>query len=107
MTRKLLLVFALAGLAVASAKNFTIILSSPSKVGNTTLQAGQYRLAVEGSQAVFTDSSRQKAAEVGVKVETATKKFQATEVETSKANGTTSVDQIHLGGTTTILKFAN
>ena len=107
MTGKLFLVFALAGFAVAGVKTYPVSLNHPSMVGNTLLRSGEYRLEVDGSQAVFMDLSRHKAAEANVKLDSASKKFQSTEIETRDVDGKTKLEQIRLGGTATILEFTN
>ncbi len=54
--KSLLLTGALAvgSLSIASAKSYDIVLSNPTKVANVNLKAGEYRVKLEGSNAVFT-----------------------------------------------------
>ena len=54
-------VLALTSLLVASAKTYDITISSPTKVGSVQLKAGQYKLKVDGSNAVFTDQNNDKS----------------------------------------------
>jgi len=107
MKNKLFLVGALtlASLTLASAKTYDIILTQPSKAGNVQLAAGQYRLKVEGANAVFTNLDSNKHFTVPVKVENANKKFEQTAVDTNDTNGSATVESIELGGSTTKLGF--
>lgn len=105
MNKKLLLAFALAGLSTASAKTYTITLSDPSVVGSTHLKPGDYKLQIEGSKAIFRDSTNHKAAEVNVKVQNFKKKFEQTEIQTKKVDGAQQVEEIRLGGARTALDF--
>jgi hypothetical protein len=105
-TRSLLIVGALtlSSLGVASAKTFDVILAAPAMAGSTELKAGEYKLKVEGTQAIFTDGS--KSFTVPVKVENADHKFGQTSVETTNQNGMDNIQAIDLGGSNTKLEFA-
>jgi hypothetical protein len=105
-TRSLLIVGALtlSSLGIASAKSFDVILGAPAMAGNTELKAGEYKLKVEGTQAIFTDQSS-KSITVAVKVENADHKFDQTSVETSNQNGMDSIQAIDLAGSKTKLEF--
>ena len=107
MKNRLFLVGALtlASLSLASAKSYDIILTQASKAGNVQLAAGEYRLKVEGSNAVFTNMDSNKSYTVPVKVENADKKFEQTAVDTNESNGSSTVEAIELGGSTTKLGF--
>ncbi len=107
MTKKLLLAFLLLGLAVASAKNFTVTLFQPAVVAGTELQPGDYRLTLEGDGKVVLTNGKTSVSSA-VKVEQADSKFSATTVRlTAGENGKQKVDQIRLGGTKTRLVFSN
>ena len=105
MTNRLLLVgaLALASLSLASAKSYDITLTQAAKAGSVQLTAGQYRLKVKGSNAVFTNVDNNKSVTVPVKVESAEKKFDQTAIDTTDADGTPKVESIELGGSTTKL----
>jgi hypothetical protein len=107
MTNRLLLVgaLALASLSLASAKSYDITLTQAAKAGSAQLAAGQYRLKIDGSNAIFTNVDSNKSVTVPVKVENAAKKFGETAVDTTDANGTSTVESIELGGSTTKLGF--
>ena len=51
---------ALSSLTVVSAKTYDIVLSNPTKVGSVQLKPGQYKLKVDGANAVFTDANSSK-----------------------------------------------
>jgi uncharacterized protein YdbL (DUF1318 family) len=100
-----LLLFAALGLSVASAKSYDITLDNTSKVGNVELKAGKYTLAVmDDSKVKFTDAKGQ-ATEASAKVSTVERKFQATQIDVKRVNGTAQVDEIDLGGTKTKILF--
>ncbi|MGP8244241.1 MAG: hypothetical protein ACLQVN_06950 [Bryobacteraceae bacterium] len=106
--KKLLLTSALAlsFLSLASAaKVYEIILSSPTKVGNVQLKAGQYRLKINGGNAVFTAVETSKSFTTPVKVENTDQRFEETIVDTSVTDGTAKVKDIQLGGSKTKLSF--
>lgn len=107
MTNRLLLVGALtlASLSLASAKTYDIVFTQPSKAGSVQLTPGEYRLKVEGANAVFTNLDSNKKFTVPVKVQNSDKKFDQTAVDTTDANGTSTVESIELGGSTTKLGF--
>jgi hypothetical protein len=103
MLKKVLLVCAFAGLAVASAKTYTIEVSHATTIGQAQLLPGEYRVHVEGSKVVFKDNENRTVAETGVKIVTAAKKFEQTSVETRTTSGKTIIEDIRLGGTKTKL----
>ena len=107
MTNRLLMVgaLALASLSLASAKTYDIVLAQPSMAGTTQLAPGEYHLKLQGSNAVFTNLDSNKKVTVPVKVQNADKKFDQTAVDTTEANGTSTVQSIELGGSTTKLGF--
>jgi len=94
----------LSSLGIASAKTYDITLTAPSKAGAADLKAGEYKLKVEGSQAVFTDAQNAKSViSVPVKVENSDKKFGYTTVESTGQNGVTNINAIDLGDSSTRL----
>jgi hypothetical protein len=73
--------------------------------GATQLKPGEYRVKVEGSQAVFTDAQNTKlSVSVPVTVENSDRKFNSTAVETSNHGGMDNIQAIDLGGSNTRLK---
>lgn len=106
MTAKSLLIVGavtLSSLGIASAKSYNILLDAPAKAGATELKPGEYKLKVEGSQAVFTNAESDKSFSVPVKVENSNKKFDNTQVESTSQNGVDSIHAIDLGGSNTRL----
>jgi hypothetical protein len=107
--KKLLLtsVLALSFLSLASAaKIYEINLSHPTKVGNVELKPGQYRLKIDGSNAVFMAVDSSKSFTAPVKVENTDRKIENTVVDTtSMTDGTATVKDIQLGGSKMKLTF--
>ena len=98
---------ALATLTMASAKSYEISLQNNVQAGNVQLKAGQYSLKVEGSNAIFTDVQSAKSFTAPVKVDTGSKKFNVTMVDTDKTGATESIKSIELGGSKTTLEFGD
>lgn len=110
MTKKSLLIvgaLTLASLGVASAKSFDVVLTSPAMAGNTELKPGEYKLKVEGSQAVFTEAETNKSFTVPVKVANGAAKFDHTMVESTNQNGMDNINSIDLAGSSTKLQFGH
>jgi hypothetical protein len=105
--KKFLVVAALAlsSLTIVSAKTYEIILSGPTKAGNVQLKAGQYKLKVEGDNAIFTEVNSSKSFTTPVKVQTGEKKFDDTKVQTTKDGNVDKIEEIDLGGSKTKLGF--
>lgn len=91
---------ALSAVSLALAKTYDITLPSPAKVGDIELKPGQYKLKIEGGQAVFTDSHN-KSFSVPAKVETADKKFNYTRLESATRDGMNTIQAIDLGDSNT------
>ncbi len=99
MTKKILMLFAVLGLAaMASAKSYSITLFEPSMVGPTELKPGQYTLELKDQKVIF--HSGKETYEATVKVENADSKYASTSVRYSNGDGKYHVQEIHLGGTT-------
>ena len=108
MTNKLTLWIATAALstvAFAAPKTYSVVVSTPMKAGSAQLAAGDYKVKVEGSNAVFTDQHTLASVTVPVKVESATEKFNSTALDTTKQGDTTQITSIELGGSNTKLEF--
>jgi hypothetical protein len=103
MKTKLLLCLAAAGLALASAKSYTMSLFQPVVVGSTELKAGDYRVEVTDQKAVI--SNGKVRSESQVKVETNGTKYAATTVVLTEVSGKMHIHEIHLGGTPTKVVF--
>jgi hypothetical protein len=94
----------LASVSLAAAKTYDITVPAPAKAGTVELQPGQYKLKVEGSQAVFTDNHN-KSFTVPATVENAGKKFPYTSLETASQGGTDTIQAIDLGDSNTRVKL--
>lgn len=105
MKKQLLLVLAIAGLALASAKSYGIALSQSAMLGTTTLAPGEYRVEVVDQKAIIR-SGKKTECEAPVKVENADTKYNATTVRYSVADGKMRIQEIHVGGTNTKLVFS-
>lgn len=105
--KTLLMVGALSlmSLGIASAKTYDIRLTDPAMAGTTQLQPGEYKLKVEGSEAVFTDVETAKSFKAAVKVQNANRKFNETAVETVHQGDMDHINTIDLGGSNTQLQF--
>lgn len=97
MTKKFLVAFALLGLAVASAKQYSLTLFQPSVLGSTELKAGDYKLEVTNDKVVI--RGRRQTGEAPVKVETGGEKYRSTSVRYANGNGKYQIQEIRLGGT--------
>ena len=108
MTGKSFLTFGaltIAAAGLASAKSYDIDLVANAKAGTVELKPGEYKMKVEGSQAIFTDTHG-KSYTVPVKVENSDKKFSGTRIETANQNGIDIIQAIDLGGSDTRLTLA-
>lgn len=101
MKGKFLLIFALAGLALAGTKSYTVTFYQPSIIGNTELKAGSYKVDVLDQKAVIHNGRT--TSEVPVKVEMNDSKYADTTVRFKTEGGKYHVQEIHLGGTKTKL----
>lgn len=101
MKGKFLFIFALAGLALAGSKSYTVTLYQPSVVGNTELKAGSYKVDVLDQKVVIHNGKT--TSEVPVKIETNDSKYADTTVRFNTESGKYRVQEIHLGGTKTKL----
>jgi hypothetical protein len=103
--KSLLIVGALSlvSLNIASAKSYDLVLSAPAMAGTTELKAGDYKLKLDGSQAVITGQQNNASVTVPVKVENSGKKFGYTTVESTNQGGMDTIQAIDLGGSNTRL----
>ena len=98
------IVLSLSSICFAGQKSYDVIFSAPAKVSGVKLPAGEYKVKVDGANAIFTDS-KSKTVSAPVKVETGSKKFAYTSVDASKNGDVDTVNAIELGGSTTRLEF--
>jgi hypothetical protein len=98
-------VLCLSSLTLVHAKTYEITLSSVTKAGSVQLKPGQYKLKVEGSNAIFTDVNSSKSYTTPVKVQESDKKFDGTKIQSSKDGDAEKLEEIDLGGSKTKLGF--
>lgn len=106
MRIRLLLAFLglVAGLAVASAKTYSIDLFQPVMLGGTQLKPGHYTVEVQGDKAVLRNGKLE--GEAAVKMEDNAQKYERTSVVLLKDGGEMHIQEIHIGGTKMKLVFA-
>ena len=108
MTNKLPLLIGaltLSSLAIAGAKSYDLVLTAPTKAGSVQLAPGEYKVKVEGSNAVFTDE-HSRAFTVPVTVENSNTKFDATSLDSTIQGNTAQITSIQLGGSKIKLEFS-
>ena len=101
--KKLLLLFAVAGLAVASAKTYEIDLFQPAMLGDISLAPGHYSVDVADMKAVFRNGRIH--GEAPVKMEDADMKYNRTSVLLTNNGGQMHIQEIHIGGSKMKLLF--
>lgn len=104
MFKKLVVSFALAGLAVMSAAQYHVTLFEPSEVNGQVLKPGDYKLVVNGDKAVI--SRGKNKVEATVSVHKSDNKYSATSVRYASGGGKFAVQEIRLGGTDTKVVFS-
>jgi hypothetical protein len=104
---KLLVLFAgAAGMWIASAKSYRIIVPDHTEMAGTQLKAGDYTVKVDGAKAVLIGEDDKRVEATGT-IQTADRKFPETTLEINKgSDGINHVTAIDLGGTTTRLTFS-
>jgi hypothetical protein len=103
--KKFALAFLIAGISIASAKSYSVLLTEPCVIGGKELKAGDYKMDVKDSKVVV--SKGKESIESDVKVENSGSKYGATVVRYSTADGKYRVQEIRLGGTNMKLVFNN
>jgi hypothetical protein len=88
------------GLMTASAANYHVSLHQDASVNGKQLKAGDYKIEVKDDVAVMKRGKQ--SIEVPVKTETATSKFNSTQIQYADSN---KVQEIRIGGTNTKLVF--
>jgi hypothetical protein len=99
------IVLSLSSVIFAGTKSYQVVFTSAAKIGSVKLAPGEYSVKVDGANAVFTNNTTSKKVTTPVKVETGTKKFQFTAVDSTKNADGETVKAIELGGSTTTLEF--
>ena len=104
MIRKAALLFVVAGLAIASARSYSVSLFQTAMFGSTELKPGAYKVEVNDQTATIRQGKVQ--VESPVKVEENGVKFETTTVRYSNDDGKTRIQEIRIGGTKTKLVFS-
>jgi hypothetical protein len=103
-----ILVLALAGLLLAGsktgAKTYTFTLDHSAVAGTAQLKPGEYHLKVDGAQVVLIDKDG-KQIDTTAMVETAERKFDATAIATTDADGTNRLLSIEFRGSRSRVVF--
>jgi hypothetical protein len=86
-----------AALCAASTKQYTVTFVTPVQVGSVKLAPGEYKVKVDGANAVFTDSHK-KSFTAPAKVEKVDKKSPFTAAETKEVNGSEQLNIIDIDG---------
>lgn len=97
MMKRLVFLFAVLAMAVASARTYSLTLFQPSVLNGTELKPGDYKLEVQDQKIVIRSGAQ--TAEASVKAETNGEKYRATSVRYSSENGKSRISEIRLGGT--------
>jgi hypothetical protein len=95
--------FASLALLASAAPAYKVTLTEPAVIAGSVIKPGDYRIVVNGDKATLTTGKI--SLEVPVKVETGDQKFQYTSVDSRREGGKNMLDDIHIGGTHTILVF--
>ena len=103
--KSLLLAVTLLGASIASAKTYSITLSSPAAIGNSQLKSGEYKLELKGDHVLVKGGNV--VDEFPVRIENEARKFGTTSVTTSSESGSIRIEEIDLRGTTLKLVFGN
>lgn len=108
MTNKFLLwvgVLTVSSVSIVSAKSYELVFSTPVQAGSAQLDAGTYKLEVESSNAIFTNTKTRKSVTVPVKAEETNTKNYVTSLDNLTQGSTVQINTIKLGGTKTKLEF--
>ena len=97
-------VLSLSSLCFAGQKSYDVTFSAPATVSGVKLAAGEYKVKLDGANAVFTDHNA-KSVSAPVKVENGAKKFPYTAVDASREGAVDKVNAIEFGGSNTRLEF--
>jgi hypothetical protein len=108
MSTKLILAAAtFSVVAFAAPKSYNVVLAKPMQAGSAQLAPGEYKVMVEGSNAVFTPAHSHNAITIPAKVETESRKFDSNVLDSIADGNTLRLKSIALGGSKTKLEFGN
>jgi len=101
MFRKLVILFAIVAIGVASAASYRVTLFQPTVVQGQELKPGQYKLDLNDTKLVIGNGKT--SVEMKVQVENCDEKFNTTTIRYATTDGKYSIQEIRLGGTKTKL----
>lgn len=91
--------------AKAKAKSYAFTVGSDTKVGTVVLTRGEYKVKLEGADAIFTKDGTGKTFNAPAKLESTNEKFDRTRLHLVEDGGQGRIIAIELKGTQTLLKF--
>ena len=94
-----------AGAATGKARSYQLSLNTAMKVDSQVLAAGDYKLKLEGSNAIFTKQSSKATFTVPAKLEAGNAKFDHTTILVDQDAGQSRITSIELGGGKDLLKL--
>jgi hypothetical protein len=89
----------------AKSKSYSITVSNPIKVGSVTLKPGDYKVKLEGSEAVFLRVASNETFKVPAKIESSTDKYPKTALIQNTEGGQSKLVGLGLKGTSDVMKF--
>jgi hypothetical protein len=97
----------LVALCSANAGTYEILLPQSIYAGTVLLAPGQYRVTVDGSNAIFQEVRSERSFHAAVRVEDAGVPYEITRIRTSKNAGVERMDAIEFEGTGTKIEFSS
>jgi hypothetical protein len=104
LKRLAMIALLLAPLTSAKPKTYVFQLDGKAQVGKVQLEAGRYRLLVDGSSISLIDKTG-KAIDARIKTESSEQTYSATAVSATNRDGIIRVDGVSLKGTKTKVVF--
>jgi hypothetical protein len=104
-TRLIVVVLLALAASVAFAVDDSISFSSPVQVGNLNMEAGLYKIRVQGALVIFSEPRSGKSMSTVVKLEKMDKKSTFTSAQGNKVDGVQQVEVITLFGSDSKLVF--
>lgn len=95
----------LANLSIARTKTCEILLAAPTQAGTVVLAPGQYRVTMEGTDAIFLDVRSARSFRTAVRVEDSGATYEVTRISTSKKAGMERMNAIEFEGSGTKIEF--
>lgn len=103
MTKKFLLAFTTAALAISSAATHRITLFQPTQINGTELKPGEYKMEIKDNKVTLLQGKS--TVQADVTVQNVENKYNTNAVRYNTAGGRNAVQEIHVGGTKMKLVF--